>query len=363
MKKITIIGAGKIGSTIANMLAGNIFPIPTPEYEITIADSYPGSFDKKSLRFLDSNHKRHVITSEKELINLLKDQDYVVNAGPYYIASEVAEAAAKTETNYFDLTEDVDQTNRIIDIANKCTNHQVFVPQCGLAPGAISIITESVTCQFNKVHDIKMRVGALPRYPNNRLKYNMTWSTDGLINEYLHSCSAIRNGQKVELEPLEGYETFSVDGDRYEAFNTSGGLGSMCDTWQQRTTNLDYKTVRYVGHHELMKFLIDDLKLGENNGHQLREILDRAIPTTMSDVVLIYVSVNGLKDKELTQDIWTKRIYGRDDWSAIQLTTAAGLCGMIELHRTGKLLNQGYVKMEHTNPVDFFNVPFVGQVY
>lgn len=364
MKKVTIIGAGKIGTTIANMLTGNIFPILNQEYEITIADSSPVTFDQQSLKFLNNKQKRHVVVfNHEELEELLKDQDYVINAGPFYIACDIAYVAAKTGTNYFDLTEDIVQTDQIIKIANNCSNKQVFSPQCGLAPGAISIIAESVACQFNQVHDIKMRVGALPKYPNNRLKYNMTWSTDGLINEYLHPCHAIKNGEIVAVDPLEGYEIFNIDGDQYEAFNTSGGLGSMCDTWQSRAKNVDYKTIRYIGHRELMKFLIDDLKLGEKNGHQLKQILDQSIPITTQDVVLIFVAVSGIKDGKFVQDIWTKKIYGQNNWSAIQLTTAAGICGMVELHRTGKILHKGYVKQEHINPVDFFNVSFVNQVY
>ena len=100
-----------------------------------------------------------------------------------------------------------------------------------------------------------MRVGALPQFPTNALRYNLTWSTDGLINEYCNFCEVIHDGRRLEVLPLEGLEHFSLDGVRYEAFNTSGGLGTLCETLAGRVRTLNYKTVRYNGHRELMQFL------------------------------------------------------------------------------------------------------------
>ncbi len=104
------------------------------------------------------------------------------------------------------------------------------MPQCGLAPGFIGIVAHHLSKRFDVLHEIKMRVGALPAFPTNALKYNLTWSVDGLINEYCHPCDAIRDGERIEMLALEGMEHFSLDGVEYEAFNTSGGLGTLCDT-------------------------------------------------------------------------------------------------------------------------------------
>ena len=95
-----------------------------------------------------------------------------------------------------------------------------------------------------------MRVGALPQFPTNALTYNLTWSTDGLINEYCNPCEAIHDGERMHVLPLEGIEHFSLDGVRYEAFNTSGGLGTLCDTLDGRVRELNYKTIRYQGHRD-----------------------------------------------------------------------------------------------------------------
>ena len=105
-----------------------------------------------------------------------------------------------------------------------------------------------------------MRVGALPQYPSNALNYNLTWSTDGVINEYFEPCEAIVDGELVEVPALEEREEFSLDGVTYEAFNTSGGLGTLCETLKGKVRTLNYRTIRYPGHAAIMKALLNDLR-------------------------------------------------------------------------------------------------------
>ena len=168
----------------------------------------------------------------------------------------------------------------------------VFMPQCGLAPGFIGIVAHHLTKKFSTLHEVKMRVGALPAFPTNSLKYNLTWSVDGLINEYCQPCEAIHDGQVIEMLPLEGMEHFSLDGTEYEAFNTSGGLGTLCETLNGRVQTLDYKTVRYPGHRDIMKMLLEELGM-KSDQETLKDILRRSVPMTMQDVVLVFVTVSG----------------------------------------------------------------------
>ena len=119
-------------------------------------------------------------------------------------------------------------------------------------------------------------VGALPLFPSNALKYNLTWSTAGLINEYCNPCEAIYDGELREVLPLEGYEQFSLDGVTYEAFNTSGGLGTLCETLKGKVDNLSYKTIRYPGHCELVKLLVNDLRLGKRRD-VFKDVLEHAV--------------------------------------------------------------------------------------
>src|SRR5205085_8703258 len=173
-----------------------------------------------------------------------------------------------------------------------------FIPQCGLAPGFVSIVAADLARGFESLHDVRLRVGALPRYPSNALNYNLTWSTDGVINEYCEPCEAIVNGARRETPALEECEEFALDGVTYEAFNTSGGLGTLCMTLEGQVRNLNYKTIRYPGHAAIMKALLNDLNL-RNRRALLKDILENAVPATLQDVVIVFVTVSALKDGRL----------------------------------------------------------------
>ena len=153
-----------------------------------------------------------------------------------------------------------------------------------------------------------MRVGALPQYPSNALNYNLTWSTDGVINEYCEPCEAIVEGELVEVPALEEREEFSLDGVTYEAFNTSGGLGTLCETLKGKVRTLNYRTIRYPGHAAIMKALLNDLGL-RHRREVLKDIFENALPATLQDVVIIFVTVSGRKNGRLVQETYANKIY------------------------------------------------------
>ena len=157
-----------------------------------------------------------------------------------------------------------------------------------------------------------MRVGALPKFPSNALNYNLTWSTDGVINEYCEPCEAIVNGQLRETQPLEELEEFSLDGILYEAFNTSGGLGTLCETLAGKVRNLNYRTIRYPGHAAIMKALLNDLRLRDRR-ELLKDILENAVPITLQDVVIVFVTVSGMRGGQLVQETYANKIYAAPD--------------------------------------------------
>ena len=179
-----------------------------------------------------------------------------------------------------------------------------------------------------------MRVGALPKFPSNALNYNLTWSTDGVINEYCEPCEAIVNGQLRETQPLEELEEFSLDGILYEAFNTSGGLGTLCETLAGKVRNLNYRTIRYPGHAAIMKALLNDLRLRDRR-ELLKDILENAVPITLQDVVIVFVTVSGMRGGQLMQETYANKIYaaplGGRVRSAIQITTAGGICAVLDM--------------------------------
>ncbi|MFY9510092.1 MAG: saccharopine dehydrogenase C-terminal domain-containing protein [Rubrivivax sp.] len=345
--KITLLGAGHIGQTIARLLQGS------GDYTVTVVDR-----SAEALGHVAGVHgvaTRQIDTADgAALQQVLRGQDAVINALPYHLATLAAGAAREARCHYFDLTEDVAATRAIQQLAQGADT--VFMPQCGLAPGFIGIVAHHLAQGFDTLHEVKMRVGALPAFPTNALKYNLTWSVDGLINEYCHPCEAIRGGQRIEVLPLEGMEHFSLDGTEYEAFNTSGGLGTLCETLAGRVQTLDYKSVRYPGHRELMKMLLEELLLKDDQ-ETLKSIMRKSIPSTMQDVVLVFVTVSGLRHGALVQEVFARKIFAdrseRNPQSAIQITTAAGICAAVDLFREGRLPQRGFVRQEQVQLPDF----------
>jgi saccharopine dehydrogenase-like NADP-dependent oxidoreductase len=346
MKNVMLVGGGKIGVAIAQFLS------QTGDYRLTVADR-----DEASLARMPSKNveRRHVtIDDPRAFAEEVAGHDVVLSATPYHLTTTVAEAAKRAGAHYLDLTEDVESTRTIKKLADGAST--AFIPQCGLAPGFISIAAFDLAKKFDRLRDVSMRVGALPKFPTNALKYNLTWSTDGLINEYCNPCEAVRDGIRSEVPALEEVEHFSLDGTEYEAFNTSGGLGTLCDTLEGKVENLNYKTVRYPGHRDIVKMLVRDLRLGIRR-EILKDVLETAIPITYQDVVLIFVTVSGWQGGLLTQESTAKKIYAQEVggklMSAIQVTTAAGICAMCDLLVEGKLPQSGFVRQEEARLADF----------
>ncbi|HEX9277106.1 MAG TPA: saccharopine dehydrogenase C-terminal domain-containing protein [Casimicrobiaceae bacterium] len=346
MTPLILLGAGKIGETIAQFLHG------CGDYALTVADQDPARLTP--IAALGVKTTRADFGDARALAALIGGNAMAISACPFYLTPAIAQASVAAGAHYFDLTEDVESTRRVKALAAGAGT--ALVPQCGLAPGFISILAHAMTRKFESLRDVQMRVGALPVYPTNALKYNLTWSTDGLINEYCNPCEAIIDGLLRETLALEEVEAFSLDGIVYEAFNTSGGLGTLCETLSGRVENLNYKTVRYPGHRDLVKMLIRDLRLGQRRD-LLKDVLEASVPMTHQDVVLVFVTVSGIQDGRLTQESFAKKIYSNTLamrlYSAIQITTAAGVCAMVDLMREGALPQRGFVRQEDADLEQF----------
>ncbi|MEX1224520.1 MAG: saccharopine dehydrogenase NADP-binding domain-containing protein, partial [Pirellulales bacterium] len=213
MRNILLLGGGKIGRMIAHFL------VDSGDYRVRVGDVDQHALTRLA-KVVDIETVVIDAGNHDDLVAAMNGCQAVVSALSYHHNPAVAEAALEAGVSYFDLTEDIETTRRVRQVADQASAGQIFMPQCGLAPGFVSIIAHHLTRNFDKLDTVHMRVGALPQFPTNRLKYNLTWSTDGLINEYCNPCEAIHDGKRIEVLPLEGLESFSLDGVRYEAFNT-----------------------------------------------------------------------------------------------------------------------------------------------
>jgi saccharopine dehydrogenase-like NADP-dependent oxidoreductase len=173
------------------------------------------------------------------------------------------------------------------------------------------------------------------------------------------------NGQKVSLPPLEDLEMVELDGVLYEAFNTSGGVGSLVDTYQHRVNVLNYKTLRYPGHCEKMRFLMKDLHLNQDR-KTLKRILEKSLPRTEQDVMLLYIAVTGEREGGYFEESYVKKIEPQTirghKWSAIQISTASSLCAVVDLVLADPMHYKGFVLQEQIPLGDFLANRF-GAIY
>jgi saccharopine dehydrogenase-like NADP-dependent oxidoreductase len=357
IESVRVVGLGKVGELVALLLHESGFSVSALDVRPRADLPFPTSA-------VD-------VRDHATLLRAIDGADAVVSAMPYDLNLGVAEAAHAARVHYFDLTEDVPTTQRIRELAAADATEGtgsgtgtgsgsgtgiVFAPQCGLAPGLIGIVGASLTRQFTEIRSIELKVGALPRHPAGLLGYAFNWSPEGVVNEYLNDCEVLRNGQRQMVPAMTEHERVVIGGIELEASLTSGGLGTMCETLEGQVQRLDYKTLRYPGHFELMRFFFDELGLRERRD-LAGEILVNAKPPVDDDVVYLHAAVEGIANGvgdtaagQLTRKQYVRAyqpiVLGGRNWRAISWTTAACVASVVELVSTGRLPSSGFIKQE-----------------
>lgn len=391
MKSVLVLGGGKVGKAVAELLLA----CGKGAYHVTLADRDAGNLKIAAENVATlKTHVSHPVEFTTKVVDAsdasqvraaLKGHDYLVCMLPFNLVTGVAALCNELGVHYFDVTEDVEATEAVNAVASGGKARVALVPQCGLAPGYIAIAAHHLAREFSQVHDLTLRVGALSQYTTNALKYNVTWSAAGVVNEYCEPCNAMLGGKMVKVPALEGLENFSFEGVEYEAFYTSGGVGSLIDTLKAEgkttgETNIAYKTIRYPGHRDLMQFLLHDLRLNVEHAKPTAggrvfdralavDLLEHGLARTLQDVVVVYVHCIGVsggaggvrRQANFHRRVPATNLWGRV-WPAIELTTAAGVCAMVDLHRLGKLPQTGLVKQEDV-ALDEFNKTVFGLAY
>lgn len=345
LSSVAVLGLGKVGLLAARLLADAGFAVTAHDVR-ALDDDLPFP-----VRVTD-------VTSTDALQAALQGCDAVLSCLPYHCNMAVADVAHRLGIHYFDLTEDVPTTRHIRTLAE--TSAGLMAPQCGLAPGFVGIVAASLVERFDRCRSIRMRVGALPQHPTGLLGYAFNWSPEGVVNEYLNDCEVIEDGVHKWVSPMEWLETVYVDGMRLEAFTTSGGLGTMCETYLGRVENLDYKTMRYPGHAELMNFFFHELLMRERRELAGR-ILTDAKPPVDDDIVYVHVACEGtiagqLARHEYVRSFRPRLVAGRVE-RAIAWTTAGSVTSVIEMVSAGLLPDRGFLKQESIPFADFLRTP------
>jgi len=359
---IGIVGAGRIGTAIYSLLVGE-----GSGYKISIADITHPSFLSGSIAERDYVKLNGSENGIAQFSAFAHDKTLIINALPFHLNINLYYACYEHRIPYFDLSED-DALDEVIYEQHNLNPIAFTMPHCGLAPGISTVVANNLSKNFSDLHDVKIRVGALSQNATNKLKYHSSWSGDGLVNEYIGKCQVVRNGAYEEVDALDGYEILTIQGIDYEAFNTSGGIGSYAKSLSEQNiacVNADYKTLRRVGHHQYVDFLFNDLKLPQD---QLTEIFKKYIPTTNRDEVIIYITASGYYSSSISHvtSVYYKvfkpeNIRGRT-YTAIEYTTACGVLAMVELYLDGKLPKEGYVTQESVDWKDVLSTTF-GRFY
>lgn len=337
--QVIIVGAGSMGLSIAKTL------LKDPRFSVCFID--PVEEVIKTVKSQGYEALETCGTNREKMLPLLKDADAVVVAAPNYVVPHVARMAIEMNCHFIDLCEEAAIFNEVVQMSQNATSN--IVPQCGLAPGFVSWLVSDIIRDCGPEAEIKVYVGALPKQKTNRLGYGKIWGVDGLITEYTKACSAIIDGQKTSLKPLTEYEELTINGVAYEAFTTAGSLDGLIDQFDGKVKSLTFKTLRYTGHLDYIKFLLDDLDL-KNRISFLRNLLLNGLNIIEQDQVIIGIiskqqiaqSVDhSLKERSHFQFIHSEQQADGSYMSAISIASAAHVCCVIDILCSGLAPNKG----------------------
>lgn len=303
---ILILGSGMMGQAIVHDLITH-----SNFNNITIADKSKTNLDKLKNHFETKNIKYIQLDIKKidEVKKLFLDSDVVISAIPYYYNYELTKIAISTRTHFLDLggnNQIVDKQRSLIKEAKQ--NDVIIIPDCGLAPGITSTITRDIVENLTSINYVKIRVGGLPINPKPPLNYQIVFSPNGLINEYVEDSLILQNGDIIYKKSMTEIEKiiFPKPFGELEAFLTSGGCSTLPYSYKDKIDYLDYKTIRYLGHCDKFNLLLDFF-LGDENNIKINDInlnprdifiefLKKNLPINQRDVVLLKVFTQGKKN-------------------------------------------------------------------
>ena len=299
-------------------------------------------------------------SSFEDAAALMRGHDSVISCVNYWYNESLSKAAIKTGSNFCDLGGNnyVVDSQLALDAEAKAAGINI-IPDCGLAPGMVSVLAMHGSAKFDQIEEIHIRVGGLPQDPQPPLDYQLVFSVEGLINEYVETARVIRNGHLAEVESMTELESLSFEGfPQLEAFQTSGGTSTLPDTFLGKVRELDYKTIRYAGHCEKFKTIID---LGLCSSDEILvdfakvtprkvfgELLQTHLPADGPDYVLVrldFVGKSGGVLKNLRYDIVDKQDE-QTGLSAMMRTTAFPASIIAQMMASGDVLTRGATPQE-----------------
>lgn len=367
MKTIHIAGAGGIGKAAALIALYGL----NEEYRVLIGDRSESALSQ-AMAFCQ-NHKNletYVLDTNLDLNAYFEKSDVVLDCLPGSLAPVIAQLALNNNCHYANLTEYVEETEKIQAMAEGANTG--FILQTGLAPGYINVIGMKLFNDFKathgveKVEDIQMKVGALTKTAIAPHFYGFTWSPVGVATEYVKDAIVLRDHKVVNVTALSEIQKLMIEGEWYEASYTSGGAADLPEALKDQVRHLDYRTLRYPGHYDWVKYILESAPVGEDRIAYLQKTMLDSIPMYDDDLVLLYVHVTGhdangvLRRMDKTIEVRAMELAGQR-LTAIQSTTAGPLIQSALMLMTNKY--KGVVLQSMIDPEEFLSGEVVTTVY
>lgn len=365
--KVLVLGSGLMGKEAARDLVNS-----DDVTHVTLADVD----EEKARRVSEQLNSNKIVAKQIDATNgaqlslLMKGHDVVINALFYTFNEIVAKQAIQTGVHSVDLGGHIDHiTDRVLQLKEKAQEANVtIIPDLGVAPGMINILSGYGASQLDEVKSIKLYVGGIPLQPEPPLEYNHVFSLEGLLDHYTDPSLIIRNGKKQEVPSLSEIETvyFEKFGP-LEAFHTSGGTSTLSHSFPNLDC-LEYKTIRYPGHAEKFKLLVDlnltrkDYEV-EVNGQKIkpREVLLATLAPILDlkdkdDVVLLKVLVSGKKNSQMITYEYEMVTYKdrENNITAMARATANTISVVAQMIGKGMIEKRGVYPPEQIVPGDLY---------
>ena len=355
--KVAIIGAGKIGAALTRFFC-NDDDVST----VILCDRNGQSLNEIETNLNSSKLRTHRVGIEKEwsITTLIRGFDFLVSALPPEYNVKLTKLALDIGINYIDLGS-TDETlkeqlsyNELAKERNVC-----IVPNSGFAPGLVNILALHGFEAFDEVESIKIRAAGLPLEPKPPLNFHLSFSPRALINEYSNDALILENKNIKKVKALEGYEKISFDTitelTDLEAFYTSGQITSLVRMLEGKVDSLDFKTIRYNGHRDIIRSLfmmgfaeekIIHVKINLTYRDLLIRQLSKSLSDEDNDIALVKILVNGKRDGNSYCRKYEMACTYDDDINMSALLKCAALPTLL----TSKLIFQG----KHKNSCGVF---------
>jgi lysine 6-dehydrogenase len=360
-----VIGSGMMGSALAHDLSrsGGVERVILADINLERAREVAGRMGKNLEPVqLDTRSPDQVVETMKRVSVAVGATSYGHNVG-------LTEAAIRAGIHFCDLGGNMDVVYRQMALDKEAKAAGVcIIPNCGLAPGLACVIAAGGAARFSSVDEIHIRVGGLPLHPRPPLNYQLVFSPEGLINEYIEPAEVLRDGQlksvdsMLDLEELE----FPAPFGKLEAFNTSGGISTLTRMFAGKAKHLDYKTIRYTGHCEKFRLLLDlgfassePIMAGPNfrtAREMFEEMLRRRLPSNGPDVVLTRVTIKGSMGKERKALAYEMVDYydEKEKMTSMMRTTAFPTSIIAQMAAGGTITARGVQPPEQCVPLEPF---------